>query len=115
MEVLGEWKVLADMLLDDAACEARGEAATTNLVLTLSAAVRAATAGAGTAASTAGAVGTAADGRKPAAGKAKAAAKAAADARQDMTLALGQALPTLLRKFQSDAVKARGPLGRTAL
>ena len=101
VEVLGEWKVLADALLDDGACEARGEAATTNLVLILSAAVRAATAGA--AGGAADSDGHAAEGRKPAAGK----AKAAAAARQGMTLALGQALPALLRKFQSDPVRVR--------
>ncbi len=38
------------------------------------------------------------------AGKAKAAA-AAANARQDVTLALSQALPSLLRKFQTDPTK----------
>ncbi len=104
MKVLGEWKALADALLDDAACEARGSAATTNLVLILSAAARAATAAAPDDAGEAPA-----DGRKPAAGRAKAAVQAAAAARQDMTLALGQALPALLRKFQSDAVRVRAP------
>lgn len=38
------------------------------------------------------------------AGKAKAAA-AAASARQDITLALSQALPSLLRKFNTDPTK----------
>lgn len=111
--VLGEWKMLADALLDDGACEARGEAATTNLVLLLSAAARAATRAAGEGPSAGGGPGV--DGRKPAAGKAKAAAAAAAAARQDMTLALGQALPALLRKFQSDAVRVRAlTCGRVA-
>jgi hypothetical protein len=105
VKVLGEWKALADALLNDAACEARGSAATTNLVLILSAAARAATAAAPDGAPAAGEA--PADGRKPAAGRAKAAVQAAAAARQDMTLALGQALPALLRKFQSDAVRVR--------
>ena len=39
-------------------------------------------------------------------GKAKAAA-AVASARQDITLALSQPLPALLRKFQTEPIKAR--------
>lgn len=40
VEVLHEWKAMADALLDDAACEQRGQQATTDLVLLLQAAVQ---------------------------------------------------------------------------
>lgn len=39
VEVLHDWRAMVDALIDDQANEARGEAATTNLILLLSASV----------------------------------------------------------------------------
>ncbi|KAK9814838.1 hypothetical protein WJX72_012382 [[Myrmecia] bisecta] len=81
VDVLSDWKTLIGTLLDDKAAEARSDAATTNLPPV---AVRA-------------------DVRKGSKAKQQMAAQSA---RQEVTLLLSKDLPALMRKYQTDAVKA---------
>lgn len=95
MEILGDWRALVEALMDDASCEMRGAAATTNLAFLLCESLaRACAAAAGPKAGTA---------------RAKSTAAAAAAARQDATLALLKPLPRLLRKFQTESATVGRP------
>ena len=89
LKMLTDWAALTAALADDAACEARGEAGTTNVASLLASALRSAAAPSFSAST-------------PAPSRAKAAA-AARQALADATAVVGPALPSLFARFQADA------------
>ena len=97
--VLQQWGELTKALLDDKACEARGEGATTHMVLLLQAAVQRAV----------GKLQLSSKGHKKQIGRNKAAATSVETHQKQLTMELSKTLLKLLRRFQGDSVKVSRP------
>lgn len=100
VDILSDWKSLTAALLDDAAVEARSDASTCNLLLLLKDAAHKAVGGQ--------LVASRQETRKQGS---KARQTAAASHKQELTLALAQALPDLIHKYQTDPLKASALVG----
>ncbi|KAL3143333.1 hypothetical protein ABBQ38_002169 [Trebouxia sp. C0009 RCD-2024] len=100
VEILSDWKTLSAALLDDAAVEARSDASTSNLLLLLKDAAHKAVGGQ--------LVPSRQEARKQGS---KAKQTAAAGHKQELTLALAEALPDLIHRYQTDPLKACALVG----